>query len=73
MEWLKVNREVATATYEGVSKAYNENTSVCEKGLGLVIEETKRSLNVSREVPLGEVADLAILREAQRELGIRER
>ena len=71
MEWLKVDREVATATYEGVSKVYNEDTSVCEKGLRLVIEETKKSLKVNRDVPLSEVADLSLIREAQRELGIK--
>jgi NitT/TauT family transport system substrate-binding protein len=70
-EWLKVNREVATATYEGVSKFYDDDSSLCEKGLRLVIEETKKTLKVNREVPLSEVADLSILREAQRELGIK--
>ena len=55
---------------ECASKVYDEDTSVCEKGLRLVIEETEKSLKVNREVTLSEVAELSILREAQRELGV---
>ena len=69
MEWLKVNKEIATATYESVSKVYNEDVNVCEKGLRLTIEERKQTLKINRDVPLSEVADLSIFREAQRELG----
>ena len=71
MEWLKVNREVATATYDGVSKVYNEDPSVCEKGLRVMIEERKQTLKITRDVPLSEVADLSLLREVQREMGIK--
>ena len=72
MEWLKVNKDVATATYEGVVKVYNEDPSVCEKGLRVMIEERKTTLKVNREVSLSEVADLSILREAQREMGAKQ-
>jgi len=71
MEWLKVNREVATATYEGVAKVYNEDPSVCEKGLRVMIEERKQTLKINRDVPLSEVADLSLIREAQREMGVK--
>ena len=72
MEWLKVNKDVAPATYEGVVKVYNEDPSVCEKGLRVMIEERKTTLKVNREVPLSEVADLSILCEAQREMGAKQ-
>jgi hypothetical protein len=36
----------------------------------VAIEEAKRVGKVEREVSLNEVADLSILREAQRELGM---
>jgi len=72
MEWLKVNRDVATATYESVVKVYNEDPNVCEKGLRVMIEERKTTLKVNRDVPLSEVADLSILREAQREMGAKQ-
>ena len=40
------------------------------RGLHIVIEEARQNLKVNREGPLGDVADLSILREAQKELGI---
>jgi NitT/TauT family transport system substrate-binding protein len=72
MEWLKINRETATATYDGVAKVYNDDIHVCEKGLRLVIEETKKTAKVNREVAFSDVVDLSILREAQRELGTKQ-
>jgi ABC-type nitrate/sulfonate/bicarbonate transport system substrate-binding protein len=69
MEWLKVNREVAMATYDGVAKAYNDDINTCEKGLRLVVDETKKTMKITREIPFSEIADLSILKEAQRELG----
>ena len=69
IEWLKLNREAAGATYDSVVKVYNEDVNVCEKGLRLVIDETKKNMKLNRDVPYSEIADLSILREAQREMG----
>jgi hypothetical protein len=44
---------------------------VPEKGLLLVIDELKKLAKVEREIALSDVADLSILKEAQRELGIK--
>jgi NitT/TauT family transport system substrate-binding protein len=71
MEWLKTDREVATANYEYLSKASNDDGSLPEKGIQLVIEEAKKAAKVSREISMKDLADLSILREAQRELGIK--
>jgi hypothetical protein len=38
-----------------------------------VIEESKRTAKVNREVSIDEVEDLSLLKEVQRELGIKER
>ncbi len=73
MEWLKLDKETATATYASVSKAFNEDGGAPEDGLRLVVEEAKRFGKVDREVSLTEVSDLSILREAQRELGLKAR
>ena len=70
IEWSKTEKEMATAGYESVVKLFNDDGSVPEKGLLLVIEELKRLGKVEREISPGEVADLAILGEAQKELGI---
>jgi ABC-type nitrate/sulfonate/bicarbonate transport system substrate-binding protein len=71
MEWMKVDKEMATATYDSVGKAFNEDGSLPEDGLRLLIDEAKKAAKVSREIPSSEVADLSILREAQKELGIK--
>src|ERR1043166_6653595 len=72
-EWLKINNEMATATYESVSKAFSEDGSVPEDGLRRLIEEAKKVAKVSREIAIVDVADLSILGEAQKELGIKPR
>ena len=71
MEWLKVNKDVAAATYEGVAKVYNEDPSVCETGLRTMIDERKAAMKITRDVALSEVADLSLIREALREMGIK--
>lgn len=69
MDWLKLNRESAAATYDSVVKVYDDDIQVCEKGLRLVIDETKKTVKSSREMAFSDIADLSILREAQREMG----
>jgi NitT/TauT family transport system substrate-binding protein len=71
MEWQRIDREIATGTYEYLSKAINDDGSVSESGLRLIIEEIKELAKVNRDIALSEVADLSILREAQKELGIK--
>ncbi len=73
MEWLKLDKEMATATYDSVGKAFNDDGSLPEDGLRLLIEETRKAGKVSREIASSEVSDLSILREAQKELGIQGR
>jgi ABC-type nitrate/sulfonate/bicarbonate transport system substrate-binding protein len=72
-DWLKIDQEMATATYNSVSKAFNDDGSMPEDGLRLVIEEAKRTAKVNREISINEVEDLSILREAQKELGVKGR
>jgi ABC-type nitrate/sulfonate/bicarbonate transport system substrate-binding protein len=71
MEWLKINREVATATHESVVKAFDDDGSLCEKGIRVAIDESTKALKINREISLSEVADLSLLRAAQQELGIK--
>jgi ABC-type nitrate/sulfonate/bicarbonate transport system substrate-binding protein len=71
MEWMKIDKEMAMATYDSVGKAFNEDGSLPEDGLRLLIEEAKKAAKVTREIASSEVADLSILREAQKELGIK--
>ena len=71
IEWMKIDKEMATATYESVSNIYNEDGAIPEDGLRLIIEEAKKNAKLNREVSLSEVADLSILKAVQREMGIK--
>jgi NitT/TauT family transport system substrate-binding protein len=73
MEWAKSDKEMTTAAYESVLKLFNDDGSVPEKGLLLVIDELRKLGKVEREISLSEVAELSMLREAQRDLGITAR
>lgn len=69
--WLKIDKEIAAVTYDSVVKAFNDDGSIPESGLRLSIEEAKRVGKVEREISFADVADLTILREAQKELGLK--
>ncbi len=66
MEWMRIDRELAAATYDGVVKTYGDDLSLPEDGLRLLIDD-----KLNRDVSIDQVADLSILREAQREVGIK--
>ncbi len=55
-EWLKLNREATVATYDSVVRVDNEDVNVCDKGLPVIVDETKKSMKLSRDVPYSEVA-----------------
>ena len=71
--WGRTDRNSAAAAYDAAVKVFNADGSIPESGLRLVLEQARAEANVSRDVALSEVADLNILREAQRELGIKGR
>ncbi len=50
---------------------FNDDGSLPEDGFRLLIEDVKKVAKVEREVAFSEVADLTILKEAQKELGIK--
>jgi NitT/TauT family transport system substrate-binding protein len=70
VEWMKIDKEMAAATYESSVKSFSDDLSLPETGLRLLIDEARRVGKVSREVSLSEVADLSVLRQAQRDMGI---
>ena len=73
MDWGKVEREFAYASYDALRNLFNADGGVPEDGLKLVIEQTRRTNKVTREVAPNEVVDLSSLRAAQAELGIKAR
>ncbi|HUF41287.1 MAG TPA: hypothetical protein VMR20_04985, partial [Verrucomicrobiae bacterium] len=73
MAWGKVDREFAYASYDAIRNLFNADGAVPEDGLKLVIEQTRRTNKVEREVAPGEVVDFSFLRQVQSELGIKAR
>jgi NitT/TauT family transport system substrate-binding protein len=71
MQWMRIDRDTATATYDGSVKSFNDDGSVTDSGLRIAIDEARKAANITREVAFSEVADFSVLREAQRELGIK--
>jgi hypothetical protein len=67
---MKIDREMAVATYDGIVKTYGDDLSLPEDGLRLLIDEAKKNAKLNREVSIDQVADLSILKEVQREVGI---
>ena len=71
MSTYKLDKEVASALYDSFVNGFNNDGSLPEDGFRRLIEDTKSITKVDREIALSEVADLSILREAQRDLGIK--
>jgi NitT/TauT family transport system substrate-binding protein len=67
----RIDKEVATAAYDSFIKGFNLDGSMPEDGFRRLLDDTKRVMKIDRDVALSEVADLSILREAQKELGIK--
>jgi hypothetical protein len=55
-EWLKIDSETAVATYDSISKAFNDDGSLPESGLRILIDEAKRDNKITRDVTSNEVA-----------------
>ena len=73
MDWQKVNRETVSANYDGAVRVFNDDGALSEAGLRLIIDEAKKTAKVEREITLNEIADLSILKEAQKELAINQK
>ena len=72
MEWAKVEREHAVASYDSTWKVFNPDGTIPQEGLRLVLEQAKTELKLTRDVPLNEIIDVTLLHEAQKELGLRK-
>jgi NitT/TauT family transport system substrate-binding protein len=71
-EWLKIDKEMAAATYESSVTSFSDNLGLSEDGLRLLISEAKRVAKVDREVSITEVADISFAAQAQKELGLKK-
>jgi len=73
MEWVKVDRESAAATYDATVKIFSEDGGISESGLKLVVDQGREAMKIDRPVALSEVADFSIISDVQKELGIKPR
>jgi hypothetical protein len=71
MDWIKVDRESAAATYDSTWK-FSAKT-MQESGLKLVIDQGREAMKINRAVAISEVAEQVPLREVHKELGIKSR
>jgi NitT/TauT family transport system substrate-binding protein len=69
MDWIKIDRDSAAATYDSTWRVFSEDGSIPEAGLKLVIDQSREAMKIDRPVANSEVADLSLLREVHRELG----
>ena len=73
MEWGKVERDHAVASYDSTWKVFSPDGNIPQEGLRMVVEQAKAELKLTRDVPLNEIVELAPLRAAQKELGTKTR
>jgi NitT/TauT family transport system substrate-binding protein len=68
VEWMKIDRESAAATYDSTWRVFSEDGTIPDAGLKLVIDQGREAMKIERPVAAAEVADSALLREVQKEL-----
>ena len=73
MEWGRTSKENASLSYDSVVRVFNADGSIPDDGLQAVIEAAVKEAKITRQVLAGEVADLTLVREAQKDLGIKGR
>jgi NitT/TauT family transport system substrate-binding protein len=69
VEWMKIDRESAAATYDSTRRVFSEDGTIPEAGLKLVIDQGRDAMKIERAVANSEVSDMSLLREVQKELG----
>ena len=71
MGWGKIERTAAIASYDSGKMVFSQDGSVPDDGLRLILDQAQKSLKITKPVAVEEVADFTVLREAQKELGLK--
>jgi len=71
VHWTKSKAEFAEAGYDSAVNVFSVDGSIPEEGMRVVLEGLRNSMNLGRQIQLSDVADMAPLLEAQRELGLK--
>lgn len=69
--WGKAKPEHAYAAYDATVKVISPDGGIPEDGLKFLVEQAKRDVKMTRDIPMSEIADFSILREIQQEIGLR--
>jgi NitT/TauT family transport system substrate-binding protein len=72
VSWNKTKPEFAAAAYESSVGFFSQDGTIPEDGLRIVVDNLKKSMNITRPVALSEVLDSTLLSEVQRELGVKK-
>ena len=72
VNWTKTKPEFAEAAYDSTVGVFSQDGTIPEDGLRLVIENFRKSMNISRQVSLSDVSDSTLLFQVQRDLGIKK-
>ena len=72
VNWTKTKPEFAEAAYDSTVGVFSQDGTIPEDGLRLVIENFRKSMNLSRQVSLSDVSDSTLLFQVQRDPGIKK-
>ena len=72
MEWAKADKESATALYDVIQPVTSEDGLIPDKGFQVVIDQAKKELNTTKNVPLDQLRDESILKEGLAELNVKK-
>ena len=67
-EWLRLDSETAEHTYGVFIKATSKDGTLGRSGMEAMVNERKRQVKVTGDVPLEKVFDFSIVDEINREL-----
>jgi len=68
-EW-KIPADIAQKSYQTIVKTLSTNGLASDEAIENVIQQTKKSSNIQKDVPHSQVVALSFMKEAQRELGL---
>ena len=72
MEWMKIDRDSAAATYDSTRRVFSEDGTISDAGLKLVIDQAREAMKIERAVANSDVADMSLLRDVQKELAAKK-
>ena len=70
MQWARVNQELAKRSYEVTLPGFTLTGEPRMNVVKFLLEQAKKDVGVTEEVPLSAVSDLSVLKAAQKELNV---